>query len=92
MRYFLMLIAVLLVSGCVTATYTATSVDGTAEKFTLRTWGKSVDGLSTQKGNGVFWMKFDKSDSQDPMAQIAQMMQMMQMMQTYQMVPPPVDP
>ena len=42
---------------------------------------KSVDGLQTQKGAGLFNLKIDKTNSQDPVANMFQMMQMFQAMQ-----------
>jgi len=64
-------------SGCVMATYTA-NPDG-SETFKLTSFFKSVDGLYTEKGNGQFNLKMDKTHTVDPTSNMLEMMKIMEM-------------
>ena len=74
----LALVMVLVLSGCVTATYRA---DATSEDFKVTSFFKSVDGLYAEKGGGQFSLKVDQTHTQDP---VANMLKIMNLLQTIQ--------
>ena len=74
----LALVMMLVLSGCVTATYRA---EGTDENFKVTCLFKSVDGLYAEKSKGKFELKVDKTHTQDP---VANMLQLMNLLQTIQ--------
>ena len=74
MKTLLIILLAVALSGCVTAQYNA---DATSENFKMTSFFKSVDGLYTEKGNGQFSMKIDKTHTQDPMGNMLKIMEMM---------------
>ena len=75
MKTLLIILLALVLSGCVKATYTAKEDEG--EKFTLWSFFKSVDGLDTEKSDGKFSLKMDKTHTTDPSANMLEMMKLM---------------
>jgi len=88
MKTLFLIITILTLTGCVTASYTANDTDG--EAFKMTSLFKSVDGLYTEKGKGKFTMKIDKTHTQDPMGSMVDMLKLMQMMQ-FGMAPDPAN-
>ena len=84
MKTPLTILAALLLSGCVTARYSATE---TEEYFKLTSFFKSVDGLYTEKGDGKFTMKIDKTHTQDPMSNMLEILKMIQAIKDGKLVP-----
>ena len=75
MKTLFLIIATTLLTGCVTASYTA---DDTSEQFSLTSLFKSVDGLDTSKGEGKFNLSMDKTHTQRPVQDMLMLMQFMQ--------------
>lgn len=71
MRY-LTVILVLLLAGCVKATYTST---GTTETFEVVSVFKSIEGLSAMRTPEIFAIRVDKTNSTNVIADIAQILQ-----------------
>ena len=66
------IVMILMLSGCVHATYEADTANG--EYFELWSLFKSVDGLETKKG--PFELKIDKTHSQNPTADLVELMRL----------------
>ncbi len=79
MKRLIPIILILLLSGCVTARYTASEANG--EDFKLTSFFKSVDGLYTERSPGEFSLKIDKTHTQDPVANMLDILRLIQGLQ-----------
>ena len=86
MKTLFVIVIALILSGCVRATYEAKK--GESEEFHLTSVFKSVDGLYTERKDGQFNLKIDKTHTQDPMGNMLEIMKLLQGIQ----LPPPTDP
>ena len=55
----------LVLTGCVTSSYTTTHPNGVTETFELTTFLKSVDGLSVIRTPDLFGLKIDATHTND---------------------------
>ncbi len=88
MKTLLIILAAMLLQGCVRATYTAQGIN--SETFKLTSVFKSVDGLTVTRIGNDFTLGIDKTHTQDPMGNMLEIMKMLQAMQ-YGLPPKPED-